>query len=365
MVFAEPKFIDEHSLTVGKRTISARKIVIATGSRAAVPEIDGLESAGYITNRELFSLEEMPKKLIVLGGGPIAMEMAQAFSRFGAEVVVIQRSRQILSREDPDIASTVMEALERSGVVFHLGSRIARVESDGDKKRVFLHKDGAEITVEGDTVFVAMGRVANIEIPGLTEIGIALEDNTIAVDPRMRTNHRHIYAAGDVTGGYQFTHAAGYEGGIVIANAIFNLPRKADYTWMPWCTYTSPGLASIGMNEKRATETGKSYSVVEEMFAENDRAITEEEISGRLKLLLDDKDKPLGVQIVGPQAGDILSEWVTFFNGRLKLSQMAGAIHAYPTFSEINKKAAGHRLGEKIFSARTRKILKFLFQYRG
>jgi len=190
-------------------------------------------------------------------------------------------------------------------------------------------------------------------------------DKGIGVDERLRTSQRHIYAAGDVTGAYQFTHAAGYEGGVVIGNAVFHLPRKTDYALLPWCTYTDPELASIGMNEKRARAAGIRYSVWVEEFRDNDRSLAEGERVGRIKMILDEKERPVGVQILGPHAGELLSEWVAVFNGRVKLSTLASAVHPYPTLGEINKRVAGSFLSEKIFSGKVRKGLKFFFHLTG
>jgi len=190
-------------------------------------------------------------------------------------------------------------------------------------------------------------------------------DKGIGVDERLRTSQRHIYAAGDVTGAYQFTHAAGYEGGVVIGNAVFHLPRKTNYALLPWCTYTDPELASIGMNEKRARAAGIRYSVWVEEFRDNDRSLAEGERVGRIKMILDEKERPVGVQILGPHAGELLSEWVAVFNGRVKLSTLASAVHPYPTLGEINKRVAGSFLSEKIFSGKVRKGLKFFFHLKG
>jgi pyruvate/2-oxoglutarate dehydrogenase complex dihydrolipoamide dehydrogenase (E3) component len=185
------------------------------------------------------------------------------------------------------------------------------------------------------------------------------------VDARLRTNQKHIYAAGDVNGGYQFTHAAGYEGGIVVSNAVFHLPRKADYTWLPWCTYTDPELASIGMNERAAKSAGLAYTVWTEAFRDNDRSLAEGQTEGRLKLILDKKENPLGVQIFGPRAGDLIAEWAAVFNGGVKLSTLASAVHPYPTLGEISKRVAGNVFAAKIFSEKVQKGLKFFFNLKG
>jgi len=216
-----------------------------------------------------------------------------------------------------------------------------------------------------ETILVALGRQANVEGIGLEDIGIEFNSRGIKVDNRLRTKHKHIFAAGDVTGAYQFTHAAGYEAGIVISNAIFHLPRKADYTFLPWCTYTDPELASIGMNEKAAKAAGIKYSLWTEAFKDNDRSLAEGEKIGKIKMILDEKEKPLGVQILGPHAGELLSEWVAVLNGKVKLSTLASAVHPYPTLGEINKRVAGTFFSPKIFSEKIKKGLKFFFHLKG
>ena len=219
--------------------------------------------------------------------------------------------------------------------------------------------------MKAETILVAMGRSANTSGLGLEEIGVETDRGAVKVDDRLRTSRKHIYAAGDVCGGYQFTHAAGYEGGIVISNAIFHLPRKTDYTFLPWCTYTDPELASIGMNEKTARAAGIDYTVWTEVFKDNDRSLAEGNTVGKVKMILDEKEKPIGVQILGPRAGDLISEWVAMFNGKVKLSTLASAVHPYPTIGEINKKIAGSFFSPKIFSDRIKKGLKFFFHLKG
>lgn len=365
IAFAEPRFSDEHTVQVDGRTIHGAKLLIATGSTAAIPEINGLKAAGYITNREIFSLDTLPESLLVIGAGAVAVEMAQAFNRLGSKVTIIQRSSQILSKEDKDMADAVMGAMQQEGVEFHLDCRIVKVEKDGGIKKVVVDQSGRETALEGKEILVALGRKTNTGGLGLDKIGIEESRKGIVVDSRMRTNHKHIFAAGDVTGKYQFTHAAGYEGGIVVANAVFRMPRKANYSWMPWCTYTSPELASVGLNEKAAKAAGIEYSIVREEFASNDRALAEEEPLGQIKLLLDKRDKPLGVQIFGAHAGEIIAEWVAVVNSGMKMSHLAGTVHPYPTLAEINKRAAGSIFSKKIFSDKTRKILALIFGYQG
>lgn len=364
--FGSPCFQDEHSLVMNGRTISAKNWVIATGSSPARPPVPGLEIVPYLTNREIFYLDTLPATLAIFGAGPIAIEMAQAFNRLGSVVHVIQRSGQILSKEDRDMADLVQENLAREGVVFHMNSTVISVADTGARREVVISDAaGSRKTLVVSDILVAMGRTPNINGLGLERIGVVAGPRGIVVDRRMRTNHKHIYAAGDVNGGFQFTHAAGYEGGIVVSNAVFHLPRRADYTFMPWCTYTSPELASIGMNEKRAREAGIEYTVWTEEFRNNDRSLAQGDDVGVLKMLLDRKEKPIGVQIAGPHAGDLLGEWVAILNGGVKLTTLAGAIHPYPTLAEINKRVAGSFLSGKLFSPTVKKGLKFFFNLKG
>ncbi len=364
--FGEAEFLDEHALRLGGQTVSAKTWVLAMGSSPAAPKIPGLDTVSYLTNKDIFSLDELPGSMIVLGAGPIACEMAQAFARLGTKVQVVQRSGQILSREDKDLTELLQSRLEAEGVRFHLQAGVREVRDRGDMKEVvFTGSDGGEQTVRAGQLLVALGREANVSNLRLENTGVEFSRKGIHVDQRMRTSQKHIYAAGDVTGRNQFTHAAGYEGGIVVSNAIFHLPRKADDTLMPWCTYTEPELASIGLNEKRAADKKMEFRVVREYFFGNDRSLAENEDLGQIKLLLNSKDTPVGVQILGPQAGELLSEWVAALNGGMKLTSLAGAVHPYPTLAEINKRVVGKVLEPKIFSETMQKALKFFFNFKG
>lgn len=365
VVFGEPEFIDEHQVDIDGKRHSAKNFVIATGSSPAAPPIHGLEETPYLTNKEIFSLDELPESLIVLGAGPIAVEMAQAFARLGSQVTVIQRSEQILSKEDSDMAAVVREALEEEGVRVVTGAQSKKAGSEGGGKFVIAELDGEEHKFTASDLLVALGRTSNNDTLKLENAGVETDKKGyVKVDERMRSSQKHIYGAGDAVGGYQFTHAAGYEGSIVVSNAIFHLPRKADYTWLPWCTYCQPELASIGHNERTAGAAGLDYEVRNEDFQGNDRALAEGEGRGRLKLLLS-KGKPLGVQIAGPHAGELIGEWAAVAAGDVGLSKLAGSIHAYPTLAEINKRVAGNYVGEKIFSDKVKKVLGFFFNYKG
>src|SRR5208282_5503873 len=221
-----------------------------------------------------------------------------------------------------------MDILISEGIIFHLSSSVLGVKDWGNEKEVIVRdNNGNTHSLRAETILVAVGRQANLKGLGIEDISLEFDRKGLKVDDWLRTTHRHIFAAGDVTGAYQFTHAAGYEGGIVLSNAILHLPRATDYTNFPWCTYTDPELASIGMNEKRATAAGIHYSVWTEKFKTNDRSLAEGEEAGIIKLLLNEHEKPIGIQILGPQAGELVSEWVSIMNGKVKLSTIASAVH--------------------------------------
>ncbi|MEJ2165415.1 MAG: FAD-dependent oxidoreductase [Desulfobacterales bacterium] len=364
--FGRPTFIDAHSIRLNGSSFSAKTWVIATGSSPIASSIKGLDKTPFLTNREIFYLDRLPKSMIILGGGPIGTEMSQAFCRLGTKVSVVDMAPQILVKEDPDMADALTEVLISEGVKFYLDASIEQVSNLGREKEVRIKsKQGNLISLKAETILVALGRSPNAEGLGLENIGVKFGRRGINVDNRLRTNLKHIYAAGDVNGGFQFTHAAGYEGGIVVSNAIFHLPRRVDYTFLPWCTYTDPPLGSIGLNEKRAKAAGIDYKVWTEEFKNNDRSLAEGETVGKIKMILDGREKPIGVQILGPHAGDLLGEWVAILNGNVKLSTLAAAVHPYPTIGEINKKVAGSYFSPKIFSEKIQKGLKFFFHLKG
>lgn len=363
--YGEASFIDDHAVEVSGKRISAKSWVITTGAKPAPLPVPGLSEVDYLTNETVFSLDRLPSSLIVLGGGPIGCEMAQSFARLGSTVHILQRNCQLLSKEDGDMAEIVMNALTEEGVSIELCAETKSVKQVGDRVEVEYDCDGKTCRISASHLLVAAGRAPQVDGLKLENAGVEYDRRGIKVDKRLRTSCKHIFAAGDVIGNYQFTHAAGYEGGIVISNAVFHLPRKVDYTWLPWCTYTDPELASVGMNEKAAQKAGIEYTVWEEPFADNDRVVTEGGSEGKIKLLLDKSEKPLGVQIVGPHAGELAAEWIALLNGKVGLSKLASSVHPYPTVGEINKRVAGKVLSQKLFSDKVRKTLSFIFDYKG
>lgn len=368
VLFGNPVFIDDHKVAVDGQNICAKNWIIATGSSPSLPPLPGLVSVPYWTNETVFSQRKLPSRLIVLGGGPVGLELAQAFARLGSKVTIVEFMEQIMGPEDKDIADIVRKQLESEGCLIFTGTKALSVEYVNSLIRLTISgnsgKDQPQI-IESDALLVAAGRKPNIDGLGLDAAGVVYTPRGIPTDLRMKTNISHIYACGDINGQLPFTHVAGYEAGIALTNSILHLPRRAAYEKIGWCTYTSPEVASIGLNEKRAGQKGVQYRVLEEQFAENDRALIEGQETGKIKLLVSPSGKFLGCQIVGAGAGDLIHEWIITMNGNIKLSTMAGAVHIYPTISEISKRVAGSLFAEKLFSSGTKSILKFLFSLKG
>ncbi len=363
--FGVPQFIDPHTISLAGTKINSKYFMIATGSSPAVPPIEGINQVPFITNVEIFSLPRLPASLIVLGGGPIGMEMAQAFARLGSKVTVVEFLSHVLSNEDEDIGEFIEKKLNEEGITVLIKSKAIKVEKEGDLIKVLVEKDGQKSTLKGETLLVATGRKANVEGLDLEKAGVEYTKKGIKVDQKLRTTTKNIYAIGDVNGSFPFTHVASYEAGIAMVNAIMHLPVKVDYTKVPWVTYLDPEVASIGYNEKRAKEADLSYEIQKEEFKDNDRALAESETDGFIKILINKKGKPMGVQIIGYHAGDLIHEWVAALNGNMSLPRIAQAIHAYPTLSEISKRASGNYLAPQLFNNFIRRTLKFLFGLQG
>ncbi|MGA2781613.1 MAG: NAD(P)/FAD-dependent oxidoreductase [Smithella sp.] len=367
-VFGNAFFIDDHSVNLDGQNLSARSWIISTGSSPALPPVEGLANTPYLTNETIFSQKKLPARLIVLGGGPIGLELAQAMGRLGSQVTIVEFLDQILGPEDPDIAGILQQQLKEEGITIYKATKAVKAQYDDS----LFHLTIADTTAKGQTrilnaeaLLVAAGRKPNIDGLKLEAAGVKFTPRGIPTDSNMKTNIKHIYACGDVNGQLPFTHVAGYEAGIALTNAILRLHRKADYAKIGWCTYTDPEIASIGYNEKRAKEKGIKYRVWEEQYAENDRAQAEGATKGKIKLLVSPAGKFIGCQIIGAHAGDLIHEWVIALNGGIKLSTIAAAVHIYPTISEVSKRVTGKIFAEKIFSERTKNILKFIFSLKG
>jgi len=341
----EAKIRSPYEIEVNGRTITTRNIVVTTGARPLVPPLPGLDKIEYYTSDTIWNIRELPKRLVVLGGGPIGSELTQCFHRLGAHVTQIEAYDCILSREDQDVSDVICKRFMDEGVEILTNHRAERFETEGDRKFVICKSGDKEKRVEFDAILVALGRKANVSGFGLEELGVKLSDRgTIEANELMRTNFPNIYTAGDVTGPYQFTHVAAHQAWYASVNALLSPFKtfKADYRVIPWCTFTDPEVARVGLNEKEAKEQGVEYSVYTYDLGELDRAIADSSDFGFVKVLTPKKgDKILGVTIVGEHAGDLLAEFVTAMKYNLGLNKILGTIHTYPTLSEANKYAAG------------------------
>ncbi|MGR3620708.1 dihydrolipoyl dehydrogenase family protein [Pseudophaeobacter sp.] len=340
-------FISPTEVKAGDQVIRARRVVIATGSAPLVPPVPGLETVPYETNETLFDLRERPEHLLIIGGGPIGMEMAQAHIRLGSRVTVIE-GEKALGRDDPEAAAVVIDALRREGVEIVEGAMAAEISGAAGAIEVTV-KDGRRF--RGSHLLMAVGRKANTDRLNLEAGGIAPGRNGIKVDASLRTSNRRVYAIGDVAGGMQFTHVAGYHAGIIIRSALFGLPSKAQELHIPRATYTDPELAQVGLTEAEArAQHGEGLELARFDFHHNDRALAELKTTGFIKVMVV-KGRPVGATIVGHQAGELISLWSLALANRLKMSQVAAMVAPYPSIGEINKRVAGAYFSPRLFDS--------------
>jgi pyruvate/2-oxoglutarate dehydrogenase complex dihydrolipoamide dehydrogenase (E3) component len=339
------QFTGPNTVQAGDDSISARRIVIATGSRPLVPPIPGLDTVPYLTNETLFDLREKPDHLLIIGGGPIGMEMAQAHRRLGCDVTVIEGAKA-LGRDDPEMAAIVLDHLRHEGVTIIEDASAAEIRGQAGAIEVAV-KDGR--IFKGSHLLIAVGRKANTEKLNLDAAGIATTRTGIQVDDRMRTTNSRVFAIGDVAGGMQFTHVAGYHAGLIIRQALFGLPARQKTAHIPRATYTDPELAQVGLTEAEARQAyGPALEVARFAYHHNDRAIATLQTKGLIKVMVH-KGRPVGVSIVGHQAGELVTLWSMAIANNLKMSAVAGMVAPYPTISEINKRAAGAYFSPRLF----------------
>ncbi len=351
-------FADKDTVVAGNYRIKARRIVIATGSSPFVPPIDGLKDVPFETNETIFDLMEHPEHLIIIGAGPIGLEMAQAHVRLGSKVTVLEGGRA-LAKDDPEMAEVVLKRLREEGVKIIEGARADRISgSAGD---IAVHTENGDVT--GTHLLVAAGRKANIDRLNLDAAGIE-HDRSIKVGADLRTTNRKVYAIGDVAGGYQFTHVAGYHGATVIRPILFGLPAKARNDHIPWATYTDPELAQVGLTEAQAREQhGDKLEVLRFPYHENDRAIAEGKTEGLIKVMVV-KGRPVGASIAGAQAGELIGLWALVLANKLKIGAVAAMVAPYPTLGEISKRAAGQYYVPRLFqSDRVKAFVGFVQKY--
>lgn len=336
VIYGQGEFTDSRTFTVNGRALKARSFIIATGSRPASPNIEGLEQAGYITNLTVFSLQHQPASLAVIGAGPIGCELGQAFARLGTEVTIIGSKDHILPKEEPEAAIALQERMESEGIRILNNTRAQKVEVIDGKKHV--HTTNGTVVV--DDILLAAGRVPNVDSLNLEAAGVAVGKDGITVNPKLQTTNSRIYAAGDVIGGYQFTHVAGYEGAVAMQNALLLPTKTADYRVIPWATFTDPELARVGLTEAQARDRYDDVYILKQDFEGVDRALAEAAGYGFGKIITRSNGEILGAHLVGPHAGELIHEIVLAMSNNLKVDALKNMIHIYPTLAEVNSKAA-------------------------
>ena len=353
----EARFIGRSELQAGPHRIRSRRIVLATGSRPTTPPIPGLVEAGFLTNETIFANRTLPAHLIVIGGGPIGLEMAQAHRRLGSRVTGLEVA-DFLAKDDPELAAVVVARLRSEGIDLRDRTRIARVDRSPEGIGVIL-ESGERL--EGSHLLVAAGRTPVVDGLDLDKAGVAHTAKGITVDASLKTSNRNVWAIGDCNGLYAFTHMAGYEASLFIRGALFRLPARLDGAIVPWATYTDPELAQVGLSERQAREAhGNGMKVLRWGLAENDRAQTERTTAGMVKAITDRRGRILGAAIVAPHAGELIQPWCLAISKRLKISAMASFVPPYPTLGEASKRAAGSYFTEALFGARTRWLVRLL-----
>jgi pyruvate/2-oxoglutarate dehydrogenase complex dihydrolipoamide dehydrogenase (E3) component len=356
VVAGSAQFADRETVTVDDRfTIKARRFVIATGSTPSVPRIPGIAQTPFFTNETIFDLALQPEHLLIVGGGPVGVELAQAFRRLGSTVTVIEAATP-LGKDDPECAAVVLAALERDGVVFRSGVRLVKVAG---ASTIQVTLSGGEV-IEGSHLLIAAGRTPTIEGLGLERAGVATTPHGITVDRHLRTTNKHIYAIGDVIGGLQFTHVANDHAGIVIRHALFRLPARIRYDAIPWVTYTDPELAQVGLTEDQARRAGHAVRILRWPYHENDRARIERASGGHIKVVTNRRGRILGATIVGRDAGELISIFMLAITQRLNIRALAGFIVPYPTLAEIGKRAAMSHFTPSLTSPMVRRIIGWL-----
>ncbi len=353
------RFISPTEVQAGDTIITARRFVIATGSSPFVPPIPGLDGVDYLTNESLFELRERPEHLLIIGGGPIGMEMAQAHVRLGSRVTVLE-GMKALGRDDPEMAAIALENIRAEGVEIVEGAMVSKVIG-GDGVTVKTQDGGA---YHGSHILMAVGRKPNVDKLDLEIAGIETHRSGIVVDAGLKTTNKRVYAIGDVAGGLQFTHVAGYHAGVIIRSALFGLPAKATEKHIPWATFTDPEIAQVGMTEAQALEAhGGRVEVLRFAYAENDRARAERNTKGFIKVMVL-KGKPIGASIVGAQAGELIQTWALVIANGLKVGAVAAMVAPYPTLGEINKRVAGQYYTPRLFkNARVKRIVRLVQRF--
>lgn len=370
VVHGRAEFVNDHTIKITdgnglEREVTGKYFFICTGAKAFVPPVKGVDSVDYLTNESLFEIENLPEKLVIIGGGPIGTEMAQSFVRLGTAVEVVDMAPGILSNDDPELTSILKDKLEEEGVIYHLNSGVKEVRRSESGVAVVVEKDGIESTISGSQVLFATGRRANIGSLNLDAAGIVYTDKGVTVNDKCRTNKRHIYGVGDVTGRYQFTHMCEHMAKIATSNALIKVPMKIDKKHVPWVTFTEPELGHVGATEKQLNEAGETFEVYKFPFSKIDRAITDGQTTGMIKVYAKKwSGKILGASIVGAHAGEMISQYALAMKNGVSLRDFADTIHPYPSYG-LGARRAADQWYIKNQSTWLVKWIKRIFGYSG
>ncbi len=359
VIEAEGRFTGPSTVVAGNYEIHARRFVVSTGSTPGVPPITGLDTVPFFTNETIFDNNKGFKHLMVIGGGPIGMELAQAHRRLGAKVTVLEAFTP-LGKDDPELTAVILKQLKSEGIDIRAGIRIERIEKSSGGVHAVITEEGKKRRIEASHLLVAAGRQPNVQGLGLEDAGIEYDRSGIKVTRGLKTTNPRVYAIGDVAGGLQFTHMANYHAGIVIRNALFRLPAKADPSIVPWVTYTEPELAHVGMNEEAARKRHGKIRIMRWPYAENDRALTEHATQGLIKVVTTRRGRILGATIAGQHAGELIQLWVMAMSKRMKIGAITSIVFAYPTLSEISKRAAYQYYAPSLTNPMIRRIIGWL-----
>jgi pyruvate/2-oxoglutarate dehydrogenase complex dihydrolipoamide dehydrogenase (E3) component len=360
----DAKFVGKDEIEVNGRRLSFSKAIIATGARAAQLNLPGFQEVGYLTNETIFSLEELPKSLLVIGGGPIGCELAQTFCRFGSEVTLLSRGKRLLPRDDSDAAEILKRRFEREAIHLIFGAKLLRAEQENDIKQVAFDRGRGEEKASAREILLAVGRQPNLDGLNTEAAGVRTDKSGVLVDDTLRTTNPDIYAAGDICSSYQFTHAAEAMARLAIQNALFFGRKRTSDLVIPWTTYTDPEVAHVGITEKEATNRGDAVATFTKELADTDRAILDGETEGYVRLYMNRKDsRLLGATIVGSHAGESIGEAVLAITQKLKVGDLSGVIHPYPTQAEAIKRAADLQFRSRL-KPWMRRLLEKYFHYR-
>ena len=358
VITGEASFVSPSQVEINGKIINAKRFVIATGSSVFIPEIKGIEQVRYLTNEDMFSLPVLPESLIVLGGGPVGVEMAQAYSRLGSKVTLVELASRLISRMDEDASKILADVLSAEGISIHLNAEVVDVFEQGDVKQIKL-SDGT--VLQSDALLVAIGRRPVVESLNLEKADVCYDAGGIRVNRKMQSSNKKIFACGDVTGEMPLTHVAELQAGIVIANMIFKLPKKISYDVVPSVVYTDPEVAQVGISIEQC-EDRKHGEIYQFEVSQLDRAVTDNSKVGLAKILTD-KGRIVGAHIIAPHAGELIHELALAIQEKMKISKITSLVHAYPSYSQLNKRLAGQYYSERLFSPLTKKIVRFLNRF--